>query len=135
MPCLGELGRSDEGAGGHGAHAGPEAEIEKSPHQGLGIMGRDFPSSQPSWEMLRTAWVSPPTAYYGLLPWQTSQGPKKIDDKYNNTRCNHEGQLSALGWLLLSRLRGLQKPPPKKKTSVYFEGKLLSNVVIFPLRL
>lgn len=59
MPCLGELGGSGEGAGGHEAHAGPEAEIEKPPHQGLGIMGRNFPSSQPSWEMRRTAWVSP----------------------------------------------------------------------------
>lgn len=43
---------------GYEAHARPEVEIENPPHQGLGIMGRDFPSSQPSWEMQRTAWVS-----------------------------------------------------------------------------
>lgn len=36
----------------------PGAVIENLPHQGLGIMGRDFPSSQPSREMQRTAWVS-----------------------------------------------------------------------------
>lgn len=36
----------------------PRAVIENLPHQGLGIMGRDFPSSQPSREMQRTAWVS-----------------------------------------------------------------------------
>ncbi|KAK5862432.1 hypothetical protein PBY51_017831 [Eleginops maclovinus] len=44
---------------GFEAHERPGAEIENPPHQGLGIMGRDFPSSQSSWEMQRTAWVSP----------------------------------------------------------------------------
>lgn len=77
MPCLGELGSSDEGAEGHGAHGGPEAEIEKSPHQGLGIMGRDFPSSRPSWEMQRTAWVSPRQPAAGCCHGKHPKGQRK----------------------------------------------------------
>lgn len=77
MPCSDELGRAGEGAGGHEAHAGPQAEIEKPPHQGLGIMGRDFPSSRPSWEMQRTAWVRPRQPAVGCYHGKHPKGQRK----------------------------------------------------------
>lgn len=73
---------------------------------------------------------SAPTARCVLLPWQTSQGPKKIDDKYNNTRCNHAGQLPAMCCLPLSQGPIFFKSE-KKQSQCTLREKLLSNVVIF----
>lgn len=117
---------------GYEAHAGPGAEIENPPHQGLEDRGQRFPfitaklgNAKDSVGQARQPAVR---CYHGEHP----KGPRKIDDKYNNTRCNHEGQLPAM------RLPPALKAPSSsngKKSRRTFEGKLPSNVVIFPLRL
>lgn len=106
--------------GGHEAHAAENWEASSS---GVRDHGQRLPFITAKLGNAEDSVGQPPTARCGLLPWQTSQGPKKTDDKYNNTRCNYEGQLPVLGWLLLSRPHSLQKSEKKKKGSV-LSGKI-----------
>lgn len=76
---------------GAGKARGLSAEMEKPPHQGAPLpLGRGC---------LHHGCTRKCTGRQGhhqlaccvLLPWQTSQGPVKTDDKNNNMKCNHQG--------------------------------------------
>lgn len=110
-----------------GPRGGPGAVTENPPHQGWGIIRAKTSLHHSQAGKCRGQHGSAQPACCEPLPWQTSQRPKKTDDKYNNIRCSQGGQ-----WLAVIGLHSQGPHSPKvKEKSEHYERKWLHNVAHF----